>query len=428
MALVRGSRPKKCVVGAERLVVAVGGGVHQVHQGAVAVLGQQRVPPATPDDLDDVPAGPAEPRLELLDDLAVAADRTVEPLQVAVDDEGQVVELVVGRDMQHSAGLRLVHLTVAEERPDVLLRRVLDPTVGQVLVELRLVDRVHRAKAHRHGGELPEVGHVARVRVARQSRRRLAVDDVRALLAEPIHLRFGQPSLEEGAGIHAGGGVALEVDLVAATLVVTSTEEVVEADLVKCCRRGVGGDVATHADAGSLGAVDHDRGVPAHEGAEAALDILIAGEPGLSFRGDGVDVVGGRQRGNPHLALAGSFEQLAHQVSGPGATACLDDSVQGVQPLLGLIGIDVRDLTRDAVQDGSGVLACHHVESLLATSESLVPATVDGVAGCAPVTSAIFLPEASNVTPCPLGVAPTSRGEATAGGPSSWRCSSWSRC
>jgi hypothetical protein len=45
-------------------------------------------------DLDDVPAGAAEVRLQLLDDLAVAADRTVELLQVAVDDPGEVVELL----------------------------------------------------------------------------------------------------------------------------------------------------------------------------------------------------------------------------------------------------------------------------------------------------------------------------------------------
>ena len=43
--------------------------------------------------LIDVPARAAERRFELLDDLAVAADRTVEALQVAVDDEDQVVEL-----------------------------------------------------------------------------------------------------------------------------------------------------------------------------------------------------------------------------------------------------------------------------------------------------------------------------------------------
>ena len=160
----------RAVVGPEGLVVAVGGGVHQVDQRAVAVGGEQRVPAAAPDDLDDVPAGAAEERLELLHDLAVAAHRAVEALQVAVDDEGEVVELLVGRELQQAARLGLVHLAVAEERPHVLVGGVLDAAVVQVLVELRLVDRVHRAEAHRHRRELPEVRHQPRVRVGRQRR------------------------------------------------------------------------------------------------------------------------------------------------------------------------------------------------------------------------------------------------------------------
>ena len=77
---------------------------------------------AAPDHLDHVPARAAEDRLELLDDLAVAAHRTVEALQVAVDDEDQVVELLACRDRQAGHRLGLVHLAVADERPHLRLR------------------------------------------------------------------------------------------------------------------------------------------------------------------------------------------------------------------------------------------------------------------------------------------------------------------
>ena len=40
---------------------------------------------------------PRNDGFEFLDDLAVAAHRAVEPLQVAVDDEDQVVELLARR-------------------------------------------------------------------------------------------------------------------------------------------------------------------------------------------------------------------------------------------------------------------------------------------------------------------------------------------
>ena len=358
------------VVGAEGLVVAVARLVHDVHERAVAVGGEERVPPAAPDDLDDVPAGAAEERLELLDDLAVAAHRAVEPLQVAVDDEVEVVELLVGRELQQAARLGLVHLAVAEEGPDVLLAGVLDAAVVEVLVELRLVDRVHRADAHRHRRELPVVGEQPRVRVGRDGLD-LAVDEVALLLAEAVELRLGQVALEEAAGIHAGGGVALEVDLVAAAGVVLAAEEVVHAHLVE--RRGgrVRRDVATDADAGALGAVHHDRGVPADVAAHLALDVLVAGEPRLALRRDRVDVVGRRQRRHADLLLARPLDELEHDVARSRPALLVEHGIEGVDPLLRLVGVDVRELTGDAVEDRAG-LGCH-VGSFLVASQP--PAT-----------------------------------------------------
>ncbi len=190
------------------LELAVRRRVHRVDEHAVDVAGEQLVPLAAPDDLDDVPAGAAEARLQLLDDLAVAADRPVEALQVAVHDEGEVVELLTGRDADRAERLGLVHLAVAEEAPDARLRRVLDAAVLEVLVEAGLVDRADRAEAHRDGRELPEVGHEPRVRVARQALRA-------RLLAEAVEPLLAHAALEERAGVDAGGGVALEVHLVA---------------------------------------------------------------------------------------------------------------------------------------------------------------------------------------------------------------------
>ena len=203
-----------------------------------------------------------------------------------------------------AAALDLVHLAVAEERPDVAVGRILDAAVGEVAVGLRLVDRVDRAEAHRDGGELPELGHEMRVRVGGQAAAR-----VRLLLAESVELVLAEPALEEGAGVHAGGGVALVEDLVAAAGVVLAAEEVVVADLVQRRRAGVGRDVAADADAGALCAVHHDRGVPAQPGAVAAFDLFVAGEVRLVLGRDRVDVVGGRNHRHAELQLLGALEQ-----------------------------------------------------------------------------------------------------------------------
>ena len=215
--------------GLVRLVITIGRDVHQVDQGAVYVVLEQVVPLPTPDHLDDVPAGTTEEALELLDDLAVTAHRAVKALKVAVDDEVEVVEALVGGDLQLAAAFHLIHFTVAEECPDLLVAGILDAPVGQVAVELRLIDRVDRAETHGHGGELPEFRHEARVRI-----RGDAIGSVRFFLTETVELVLRQPALEEGTRVGAGGGMALNEDLVATARVVLAAEEMVETDFVQC--------------------------------------------------------------------------------------------------------------------------------------------------------------------------------------------------
>src|SRR5438874_5388930 len=116
------------------LELAVDGGVHLVDEHAVGVTRKEVVPLAAPDDLDDVPTRAAEDRLQLLDDLAVAAHGTVEALEVAVHDEDEVVETLPGGDRQTVGALGLVHLAVADEAPHLRLARVGELVIDQVAV------------------------------------------------------------------------------------------------------------------------------------------------------------------------------------------------------------------------------------------------------------------------------------------------------
>jgi hypothetical protein len=209
----------------ERLEVAVERIHHQVTQRAVLVLGQQRIPVAAPEQLDDVPARATELAFEFLHDLAVAAHRAIQALQVAVDHEHQVVQLLTGRQANRAQALGLVHLAVAAEHPDLALGRVGNATGMQVFQEAGLIYRHQGAKAHGHGGKLPETGHQLGVRVAGNA---LAVH----LLAEVDELVFSEAAFEEGTGIHAGGAVALDIEQVAAVLAtrvgIVGVPEVVE--------------------------------------------------------------------------------------------------------------------------------------------------------------------------------------------------------
>ena len=233
-----------------------------------------------------------------MNDLAVATNGAVEALQVAVDNEVEVVEAFVGSPLQGSTALNFIHLTVAEKRPDLLVVRVFDAAVGQVAIRLRLEDCVDRTEAHRHGRELPELGHEARVRIARES-----VRCPRFLLPKAIQLVFAEASFEEGAGVHSRGRVPLVENLVAATRVVLAAEKVVVSNLIEGCGTGVGRDVATDSDARSLRAVHRDCGVPTNPRAVLALNLFVAWKGWLVLWSDGVEVVGGRHHRHTEVQL-----------------------------------------------------------------------------------------------------------------------------
>ena len=329
----------------ELLEVAVEQLVHLVDEQAVDIAGQQVVPLASPNDLDHVPAGTAEETFELLDDLAVAADRPVETLQVAVDDEGEVVEALARGQRDACQRLGLVHLAVAEEGPDAACRSLGQASIGEVAIEARLVHGGQRAETHRYRWELPEVGHSAGVGIARQP------DAARqSLLAEVVQIRLAKPALEECPGVDAGGGMALEEDLISRGTVVLAAEEVVEADLVQRRCTGVRGQVPTDSGELAVGPHDHRHGVPADQPPDAALHLLVARKEGFLFGADGVDVAGLCQRGQTDVQLAGSLQQLVQDESGPLVALLGVDLIERVEPLLSLGRIRVRQLMFELIE------------------------------------------------------------------------------
>ncbi len=312
------------------LPVAVERLLHLADQKPADVLGEQLVPLAAPEHLDDVPTGTAEARLELLHDLAVAAHRPIESLQIAVDDEDQVVEAFAAREREGAKRLRFVGLAVAEERPDPLFARVGEAAGCEVAQEARLVQRVQRPESHRDRRVLPELGHQARMGVAREA-------TATNFAPESLEVGVVQPALEEGAGVHAGRGVALEVDQVAAAAVVLPAEEVVEANLIEAGGGGVTGQVAAETREVLVRAGDHRGRVPADQTPDAALHTLVAREGGLLLRTDRVDVARLGRRREPDVPKPCPLEDLVEQVLGAQVPGAFDHLVEGVEPFLGFL-------------------------------------------------------------------------------------------
>ena len=203
------------------LILAVYHFVHPLDELALLVLGKKRIPFVAPDHLDHIPAGTAKHSLEFLNDLAVASHRAVQPLQVAVDDKHQVVELLACRQRDRPQRLRFVAFAIADEAPDVLVARVLDATILQIFIETRLINRHQRPQAHRDRGEFPEFRHQPRVRVAGKPAA------VGQFPAEILEMLLGEPTLEEGAGIDARRRMPLKVDLVAGEVLAATANEMV---------------------------------------------------------------------------------------------------------------------------------------------------------------------------------------------------------
>src|SRR3970282_3205 len=127
------------VGGGVSLELAVHRLVQPAQDHALVVAREQRIPVAPPDQLDDVPARAREQSFQLLDDRAVAAHRTVQALQVAVDDKNQVVQTLARRDRQARQRLGLVHLAVAGEGPYLAAARLEEAALLQGTPETRPV-------------------------------------------------------------------------------------------------------------------------------------------------------------------------------------------------------------------------------------------------------------------------------------------------
>ena len=333
------------VLGRVTLVLAIDRGVHLVEEHAIDIAVEQLIPCRAPDDLDDVPSGPAEHALEFLDDLAVAANRAIEALQVAVDDPVEVAEVGTAGEGDGAERLGFVAFAVAQERPDLARAGVLEAAIVEVLVEAGVVDRVDRTEPHRHRRVLPEVRHEPRMRVARQS-------GPADLHAEVVEILFGEATFEVRTGVDARGGVALVVDVVAGEAVVLPLEEVVEPDLVERSGRREGGEVTADAVGGLVGTDHHRCGVPADERPDTSLDVLVAGEERLVLRRDRVDVGGRGGRGDADLQFVGPLQQFRHDVTGTGGALSSDDRIERVDPLLGLGRVDVGELSSEMVEHG----------------------------------------------------------------------------
>ncbi len=75
-----------------------------------------------------------------MNDLAVAAHRTVKALQVAVDDEDQIIKFLARGERDGAERFGLVGFAIAEESPNFCVRSGLDAAVFKIAAKARLIN------------------------------------------------------------------------------------------------------------------------------------------------------------------------------------------------------------------------------------------------------------------------------------------------
>ena len=103
------------------LKLAIDGLMQAAQQRAFMVTRKQRIPVGTPQHFQHVPTSTRVKTFKLLNDRAIAAHRAIEPLQIAIDHENQIVEPLAGGERERSERLGFVHLAIADKTPHLAL-------------------------------------------------------------------------------------------------------------------------------------------------------------------------------------------------------------------------------------------------------------------------------------------------------------------
>jgi hypothetical protein len=192
-----------------------------------------------------------------------------------------------------------------------------------------------------------------------------------------------QSSFQKRARINAGRSVALKINLIRPVGMIGTVEEMVEGDFIQSRRRSVSRNMAAGCALIFVGTHHHRHRVPADNGADAPLDLLIARIRRLRAARNSVDVRRvGRKRNRHAFAMRVAFElfeQLrdALRLSFTCRVLCC-----GAEPFCWAFSPVTRPLLAPTLRPLAvraaplaGVLALPLEEDLAATSESAFAAT-----------------------------------------------------
>ena len=233
------------VVGPVGLVVAVGRGVHQVDQRAVPVAAAAAGPTPGPRSTL-ITFQPAPRKNDSSSWMILPLPRTGPSSRCRLQ---LMTKVRLSRPSMAATWIRPRDSTSSSSPSPRNAQTcwsggVLDAAVVQVPVDPGLLDGVHRAQAHRHGRELPEVRHQPRVRVGRDAAARVGDLSCR----KPSRSCSDNRPSRKALAYMPGEAWPWKKTWSPPPGWLLAAEEMVEADLVQAGRGRVGRDVPAHPD------------------------------------------------------------------------------------------------------------------------------------------------------------------------------------
>jgi hypothetical protein len=155
-------------------------------------------------------------------------------------------------------------------------------------------------------------------------------------------LFFADASFEESARIHAGRIVSLEIHQIAAMRIGLAVKKMIETHVVQSGCGGKTCDMSAQLGRIAIGIQHQHHRIPAHPGADAVFQILVAGGALLFANRDGVAIRRGRAERHARTGIARLVEQFPEQKTDAFRAFVFQNRLEGIQPLLGFLRIVVR--------------------------------------------------------------------------------------
>ncbi len=208
------------------------------------------------------------------------------------------------------------------------------PAVLLVPHHVGLVDRLDRAQSHRHGRELPVIGHQPGVRIGGKA-------TTVYFTAEIVELLLAEAALQIGARVHPGRTVTLEKHQVTTRILAVAAKEIIEAHVIERGTGQKGRDMSAEPLVIIIGAHHHRQRVPANQRAYAALDEQIARHAVFGFGRNGVAIRSGDCRRHLHAAIGCPIDEALEQVGGTPLASIVRYRIERIEPLSCFRRIDI---------------------------------------------------------------------------------------